>query len=281
MSAVIVVSLVWFGVIAFASFTLIGSAARLGTPRWFARLRTRYYLAVDGAMAGVGRVGTAATVFLAGWALLIIVGCLLGELAHRLQGVVDEPVFTWWQDHHLGGTWSDVWWQLTNIGMPRLDQGITLGAAIVFAVLYAQRGRRFWWAPSATIILGYLAEKYGQMICKAIVNRGHPPTRAGTWPSGGMARTIIVFGLVFFFLIMLYAPSNKRAWAIGASLLGLCASIQAYARINNLEHWVTDVVGGGIWGLLGLFLIITGYCALARDRVAASAETQLEPSARL
>lgn len=280
MSAVILVCLIWLGLISVASFILIGSAERLSTPHWFARLRARYYVAVDGAMSGAGRAGTAATVFLAGWAVLIIVGCLLGELAHRLQGMVDEPALNWWQDHHLGGTWSDAWWQLTNIGMPRLDQGIAVGAAIVFAVLYAQRRRRFWWAPSVTMILGYLAEKYGQMICKAIVNRGHPPTHAGSWPSGGMARTIIVFGLVFFFLIMLYTPTNKRAWAIGASLLGLCASIQAYARINNLEHWVTDVVGGGIWGLLLLFLIIGGYCALARDRVVAASETQLEPTAR-
>jgi len=280
LSAVIVVFVIWFAALAVAAFAAIASADRLHTPRWVDRTRTRYYAAVDGSMGAVGRIPTAVTVFLAGWAALIIIGCLLGEGAHRLQGVIDEPAFNWWQSHHLSGTWSDVWWQLTNIGKPRLDQGIALGAALVFAVLYAQRGKRFWWAPSVTMIVGYAAEKYGQMIVKGVVNRGHPPTAGGSWPSGGMARTIIVYGLIFFFLIMLYAPTSKRAWAIGASMLALCMSIQAYARINNLEHWITDVIGGGIWGLLLLFFIITGYCALARDRVARPAEPHLEPAAR-
>jgi hypothetical protein len=281
LSAVIVVFVVWFAALAVAAFAVIASAERFHAPRWFDRTRTRYYSAVDASMATVGRIPTAVTVFLAGWATLIIVGCVLGEGAHRLQGVVDKPALNWWQSHHLNGTWSDIWWQLTNIGQPRLDQGIALAAAIVFAVLYAQRGRRYWWAPSMTMILGYLAEKYGQMIAKGVVDRGHPPTAGGSWPSGGMARTIIVFGLIFFFLIMLYAPTSRRAWAVGAALLALCASIQAYARINNLEHWLTDVIGGGIWGLLLLFLIITGYCALAREPAVRPAGPALERPVRV
>ena len=34
--------------------------------------------------------------------------------------------------------------------------------------------------------------------------------------------------------------------------------------MNNLEHWTTDVVGGGIYGLLLLLTMILGYSGLDR-----------------
>ena len=37
-------------------------------------------------------------------------------------------------------------------------------------------------------------EKYGGIIIKKVVNRGHPPTTHGTWVSGGCARLLIVSG---------------------------------------------------------------------------------------
>jgi hypothetical protein len=217
-------------------------------------------------MPAVGRGMTAAAVFLAVWSVIIIAGLILGIIAHRLQGAIDEPAFRWWQSHHLGGAWHDVWWRLTNIGKPRLTQGLAAAGAVVFAVLYRLRGVRFWWAPSVTMVVGYAAEKYSQMIIKSVVDRGHPPTSHGTWPSGGMGRVTDVYGLLIFFTILLFWRTNRRAWAAGAALLALAMSIQAYARINNLEHWLTDVIGGAVYGLMLLVGMIIGYAALSRQR---------------
>jgi hypothetical protein len=50
------------------------------------------------------------------------------------------------------------------------------------------------------------------------------------------------------------------------------ASIQAYARINNLEHWVTDVAGGAIYGTMLLVAMIIGYFALSREPASRPAE---------
>ena len=58
-----------------------------------------------------------------------------------------------------------------------------------------------------------------------------------------------------------------------AALLALAASIQAFARINNLEHWMTDVIGGAIYGLLLLLLMITAHAALTRAVSTAPART--------
>lgn len=152
----------------------------------------------------------------------------------------------------------------------RLTQGIAAAAAIVFSVLY--RKRPYWWAPGVTMILGYAAEKYSQMILKSVIHRGHPPTAGGSWPSGGMGRLTDVYGLVIFFVIWYFWPRTPRAWAAGVSLLLVLMSIQAYARINNLEHWTTDVVGGAIYGLMLLAMMIIGYLTLARPARARAAQ---------
>lgn len=266
MSAVIVVFLIWFGVVAVAGFAAVLTAPRRQTPRWFERARTKYYASIDAAIPPAGRLLTAVGVLLALWSAVIIIGLIMGIIAHRLQGAIDEPAFRWWDSHHLHGTWYTVWWKLTDIGMPRLTQGLALAGAVVFTVLY--RRRAYWWAPGVTMIVGYVAEKYSQQILKTVINRGHPPTAGGTYPSGGMGRVIDVYGLIIFFVVLYFWPRSRRAWAAGGWLLAVCASIQAYARLNNLEHWTTDVVAGGIYGVMLLTIMMTGYACMSRVVVA-------------
>jgi hypothetical protein len=271
LSAVIVVFLVWFGIVVVAAAAGIWAADRwVAPPGWVRTGRQKYLTAVDRVMPVIGRTFTSATIFLALWAFVIIVGLLMGIVAHRLQSVIDEPAFHWWHSHHLQGTWSTVWWKLTDAGAPRVTQALAGAGAVVFAVLY--RDRRLWWAPSVVMVLGYAAEKYSQMILKTVIDRGHPPTSHGTWPSGGMGRLIDVYGLIIFFVILRFRPTSPRAWAAGAGLLALCASVQAFARINNLEHWVTDVAGGAIYGTMLLAAMIIGYFALSREPALRPAE---------
>ena len=245
MSAVVVVFVVWFAVVLVGGALLIACADRMHIPRWARALAGRFTATTRAAVPAGGRIPVALTVLLALWSIVIIFGWLLGLWAHRLQGVIDEPSFRWWHSHYLTGTWHTIWWKLTNIGSPRVTQGIDLAGAVVLAVIY--RGRRLWLAPSAILLVGYLAEKYSQIILKLVVHRGHDPLTRGTWPSGGMGRLIDVFGLIIFFVILRYAPRKPRVWAFGVALLVFFGSIQSYARLNNLEHWTTDVIGGWLY----------------------------------
>jgi hypothetical protein len=256
-AAVVVVFVVWFVVVLAACAYAVVWAPRFHAPGRFARAGERREEAADVLVAGLGRAKAGALVMLAGWSLTIIVGWILGYVAKRVEVQVDHPFFRWWQNHHIHGTWSHIWWNLTNIGSPTNTQIFTIVGAVLFAIIYQRRAR--WWVPSVLIVLGYLAEKYGQIILKKVVDRGHPPTTMGTWPSGGCARLLIVYGLIMFFVINRYGRDNKRAWAAGWSLLTVLLSVQAYARINNLEHWLTDVIGGIIFGLMLLAMMITAY----------------------
>lgn len=261
-TAVVVVFVVWFAIVIVAGALSVALAPRLRAPGWLCAARTRVAAATSASNAAVGRIVTGSVLALFGWSVVLISGWLLGMLAHQLQPSIDWPSFHWWQEHYRTGTWHKVWWKLTNVGSPTVTQVLTVVGAVVMLALYARR--RDWWAPSAALLIGYLAEKFSQIILKDVVHRGHPPTTMGTWPSGGMGRLILVYGLIIFFLVKRFWPESPRMWALGWSILALAASVQAYARLNNLEHWTTDVVGGGIYGLLLLLTMILGYSAWGR-----------------
>lgn len=271
MAAVIIVFSVWLALLVVAATVAIAVAPRVHSTGWMHRLRSRGAATADAAVAQFGRVGAGAIALFAAWSVVIIIGWPLGLAAHRLEHAVDRPFFAWWQDHHLGGPWHHAWIDLTNIGSPTVTQILAVAGAVLTAALYARR--RNWWVPPVILLVGYLAEKYAQTILKLVVHRGHPPTTLGSYPSGGMGRLIEIYGLIIFFVILRFWPRSPRMWAIGGSVLAMFASIQAYARINNLEHWLTDVIGGTIFGILLLAMMIIGYWAMARLPVARPAET--------
>lgn len=262
MSAVIVVFVVWFAIVAVLGAVVIAAAPRITAPAWWRRVRTRGTAAIEASVGSVGRIATALALAFAMWSVTIIVGWILGRAAFGLQSPLDWPAFHWWQQRHLSGSWHDAWWKLTNVGSPKITQILTVAFAVIFAIVYW--GRRSWWAPSVTLLVGYQAEKFSQIILKYTVHRGHPPTTLGTYPSGGMGRLELVYGLIIFFAIRRFEPVPPRVWAAGWTLLAIFASIQAYARLNNLEHWTTDVIGGAVFGLLLLAMMTLAYVALDR-----------------
>ena len=105
--------------------------------------------------------------------------------------------------------------------------------AVGLAVLWI---RRRWWVPAIILPVGYLMEKYGQEPLKLVVHRGHPPTTLGTWPSGGCARVILVYGLIVFFILRGRSPRSVVPWAAGWSLV---ASLRRFRRMRGSTTWST------------------------------------------
>lgn len=228
-----------------------------------AAARVRRTLEASG--AEVGSVLTAVVTVLAGLAATITLMWVLGAGAHRLEGAVDRPVWRWFGEHQNQG-WTNAWWHITNMGSPTITQQLAIIGSIVMAVVWR---RRVWWLPPVMLCAGYVAEKYGQIILKLVVDRGHPPHAAekfgviasthGTWPSGGCARVLVIYGLITYFAVRAYRDGRSReAWIAAAGFVSLALTVQAYARLNNMEHWITDVVGGTIFGTALLALMIAG-----------------------
>ncbi|GAB3858911.1 hypothetical protein GCM10028801_19510 [Nocardioides maradonensis] len=216
---------------------------------------------LDASVRNLGRGPTAVLVYLLGAAAVMLVGWPAGLLAHAVQGAVDEPAFRWFDERRLGW-WSHIWLRLTQIGSPTITQEVTAVAAVGFAVVWAVQ-RRSWWFPLLALPLGYCLEKYTQILLQTVVHRGHPPTTLGTFPSGGCGRVLVIYGMVVFLTVSWLWPHSRRMWVAGWSLVACLVSIQAYARIYNLEHWLTDVLGGILFGTV--LLVVMSSCLRILD----------------
>lgn len=260
MSGSIIVGIVWLSAV-----PLVGLLIGIWAPpphRGVRRLGRRAVLSMDLVGAQWGRARPVGVLLLASWAVIIIVIWILGELAHALESTVDRPLFAWFQARQVDG-WSDAWLQITNIGSPSITGWAAAVGAIGLAILWKLRGLR-WWVPGVTIWLGVFAVRYAQFLTKEVVDRGHPPTTLGSWPSGGCARVIVVYGLIMFFVVLCMRNRGRWTWVTWATATAFLASVQGYARTYNLEHWFTDVVGGLIFGVLVLGMMIVAHTLLER-----------------
>jgi len=76
-----------------------------------------------------------------------------------------------------------------------------------------------------------------------------------SYPSGHLTRTIFIV-TVFIIITIASEKSNLYKWAILGSCLTL-AFLMALTRIYLGEHWLSDVIGGGLLGIAaGLFASI-------------------------
>lgn len=262
MSDVQVLCVVWLGLVALGGVAATVVAPRIPTER-LQRMSGRVEPVVDSSIEHLGRLLTAATVLFAGAGATIAVCWLLGRGADQLEGTIDWPVFRWFASRQEA-RWSDIWLVITNIGSPVVTQSLSLLGAVLFGGLFALR-RWQWWVPPLTFAVAYNFEKFGQQILKLVVDRGHPPTTLGTWPSGGCARIILIYGLLVFFTIVLLPRVSRRTWFAGWSVVAFLDAVQAYSRMYNQEHWLTDVLGGMVYGTLLMLAVTSFYRILVRE----------------
>ena len=112
---------------------------------------------------------------------------------------------------------------------------------MIFAVIgLAFAYKKRWWIAPIAIIGMFYVERYVQRLLAKIVDRGHPPTTLGTFPSGGVARILAIYGIIIA-LVICATPSMSRAWRVGLwTTLGTAAAVEAYTRVYLSLHWFTD-----------------------------------------
>lgn len=261
MSTSVIVGVVWVSLVLVAG--LVGTL-RVGRPSRqgeTTRVGRRLSAAADAGVRELGRPVAAAVVLAAGVAVTVGSCWMLGRLAGWLQGSVDVPVFRWFEHRQAGGWWLRLNSLLTQMGNGTETQLLAVVGAIVFAV--GCRKRR-WWAPFLILPVGYLCERFGAQLLREVVHRGHPPTTLGTWPSGGCARLILILGLAIFLYVRWRRPSRRVVVGLW-SVLAVLASIEAYTRVYLLKHWLTDAIGGLIYGTMLLLTLILTFSVLDRD----------------
>jgi membrane-associated phospholipid phosphatase len=173
----------------------------------------------------------------------------LGKLVERFQGF-DTRVWNWFVDHRVQG-WYDLMGTVTQLGNSWLNRGVTVGVLLTLVVVVRQR-----WLTAVALIAMLLAAHYMVVWTTSIIDRPPPPGSGGTYPSGGCARVIAIYGLVAFVLLRETNAGRRTSIAAWTAIAAL-GFIEAYSRVYLAVHWVSDAVGGLIFGaaLLGIFIV--------------------------
>lgn len=191
----------------------------------------------------------------------------LGFVAKLLQHSVDDPMYDRVQS--AGHTpWTDVLEVATQLGNVPETQLWTALLAVGLAGWFALRRWR-WWVPLVALPVVWVVERGFQFLLAKLVDRDRDAlsllgTPIGAYPSGGVARIIVVAGTAALLAIH-YARLSRRTATLllGASVtLGLAES---YFRMRLNQHWLTDVVGGLVYGVMLLVVVATTLRAFDRD----------------
>jgi membrane-associated phospholipid phosphatase len=255
-----------------------GPLLAYGPARRFARSRVaaRVGAAVDALTGTLGRPVTAVAVLLASSAVVLVVFWPLGLLAHGLEEAVDEPVLTW-VGTRLNPDFEAFNQFYTALGDRLPLKWVTVVGALIFAALW--RGR--FWIPLLAIPAAFVVEQYVQTAVSGLVDRGHPPTGLGTYPSGGVARVVMTFGALALFAVLTWRLARRWQVALGTVVLVL-ATYEGYSRIYVQKHWLTDVLFGLLFGpalFLGYALAVRVLAGpRTRQTKAAPAARTLEPA---
>jgi membrane-associated phospholipid phosphatase len=262
--------------VVYALFALAICVPAFGLPvlsRRVGPVAVRVRTVTDALIEAVGRVPAALLTLFAGAGAIVAVCWPLGEGLSRLEPMVDRRVFA-----YVAGVRDDIWERLnsayTVIGDRAPLKWVTVIAAITFAVLWGRR----WWIPAVAMLGQFPLEQYTQEILKKVVDRGHPPTDLGTYPSGGCARVLLTFGTILVLASFTWQLSRTvRVTAFTA--LAVADVLEGYTRIYVQKHWLTDVIGGWIFGSLLLAVVAVSIATVA-GRIPATTRPELAEATR-
>jgi membrane-associated phospholipid phosphatase len=198
--------------------------------------------------------------------LIVIVGAAaifavmvpLGLLATHGGPAIDKPFYHWTITHrsHL---WMSVMKRATKIGNSQATWAAAGAAAVCLAVTW--RTRR-WLPPLALGSLFALNKLITHGIHHIVHRVGTPTAPLGTFPSGGSARSVAFYGLIAYLLWREFSGTRRGAiWATAAvAALGFN---EGYSRGYLGLHWLTDILGGWVYGwlLLAVFIAAVRFAA--------------------
>jgi membrane-associated phospholipid phosphatase len=178
----------------------------------------------------------------------------LGTVVVHAGPHIDKPVFTWLTTHQVH-VWARLMDRLTKIGNTWTTWGACAAAACCLAVTWPARARR--WLPPVVLAAAIVVDHFTTLALRHTFHRiGPPGSLGGTYPSGGVDRVVLMYGLIAYLLWLGFGGRRSAAIWAGTVIAALAFS-EAYSRAYLGLHWLTDSVAGLLYGglLLAAFVI--------------------------
>jgi membrane-associated phospholipid phosphatase len=204
-----------------------------------------------------GRVSGTILVLAAGTGVIIAICWPIGYAARKFDAQ-DHKIYNWVlvrsNTHWMHSAMST----LTKMSNNRETQ-VVAGAFMVLLTLAWIRHRRgiAVLVPAVLIITAYEVEHQLQHTLKLLAHRTGPvPAGLGSYPSGGVARLIAIYGLIFY-LVLRRLDKTRSRWAVaGWTILAAATFTEAYSRLYLGKHWISDIFGGLVFGAILLAVLI-------------------------
>lgn len=228
--------------------------ARQRTPGLVARLQPAF-----------GRISGCILVLAAGAGAVI---ALVWPLAYwaRNSDSFDHKVYNWILPRANSHWLHSAMRVLTEMSNNRQTQVVCAFFMVVLTIVwFFHRRGLVVLAPAVLILVAYEVEHQLQHTLKVLAHRGGPvPAGLGAFPSGGCARIISVYGLIIFLVLRRFGKTRGKVAIAAWTLLAAASFTEAYSRIYLGKHWLTDVIGGVVFGIILLFVLIAAAQMLDR-----------------
>jgi membrane-associated phospholipid phosphatase len=191
-----------------------------------------------------------------------LVVCMVVGVGARAFGHEDWRFYHWVsgeQTHVL----TELMKVLTQIG-GTLEMRIT--AVVVGLILVALKPRYAWVTVLALFSVMALQFELAQILGLAI-HRGHPPVGRGTYPSGGVSRLVALPGVVLLLVTAYWRPVNRFVVRAGWAVVALLGWTELYSRVYLGKHFVSDSVGGAVFGVMLIVAVGLAIAAAMSNRV--------------
>jgi membrane-associated phospholipid phosphatase len=207
----------------------------------------------------------------AGLAVIYAVMVALAWLAEHFGPAIDRPILHWTTSHQVPA-WKHVMEVATQVG----DKYPTAIVAVIAAIALAATWHGDRWLPVVALISLVLIAHYLTFAIHLVIHRSPPPGSHGTFPSGGAARAVAVYGLVAYLAWRGFSGGRKVAVWLTVAVAVLSFN-EAYSRGYLAVHWFTDILGGLVYGCLLLALYIAAVRAVAGPVPAGWAQESARP----
>jgi membrane-associated phospholipid phosphatase len=151
------------------------------------------------------------------------------------------------------------------IGMPGYPPQVYVEMVAIMLALWIARAR--WEAVSvlfANLGVGTIGTGVKMLVARArpspdLISVANPALDGGklSFPAGHVLVYLTVFGFLMY--LLLRVPQRVLWQNIVLVILGLMIALIGVSRIYSGEHWFSDVVGGYLFGIMGLWLTIRFY----------------------